>query len=162
MSTELDSAKLSDIIKLATQEIISQTEDFIESVSEKSIGTDTVSFMVNGTKTILNRDDYNLLKEKNNAIRLKMKADIKALTAQFKADLKNEANPENEEKMENTETSKENLFKSRGLQFFKRKNKIIPLKMKTDIKLLLNDLEKSPGAGSLIFYMINLSVPVIL
>jgi len=42
MSTKLDSSKLSDIIKLATQEIISQTEDFIESVSEKSIGSDTV------------------------------------------------------------------------------------------------------------------------
>lgn len=121
MSTKLDSSKLSDIIKLATQEIVSQTEDFIESVSEKSIGSDTVSLMVNGTKTILNRDDYNLLKEKNNAIRLKMKADIKALTAQFKADLKNKANPENQEKTESTETPKESLFKSIGLQFSKRK-----------------------------------------
>ncbi len=125
MSTKLDSSKLSDIIKLATQEIISQTEDFIESVSEKSIGSDTVSLMVNGTKTILNREDYNLLKEKNNAIRLKMKADIKALTAQFKADLKadlkNQANPENEENTESTETPKGNLFKSIGQQFSKRK-----------------------------------------
>ncbi|WP_252234852.1 hypothetical protein [Clostridium sp. CH2] len=91
MSNELDIAKLSDIIQSITQEIVSNTENFIKSVSENSIGTDTVSIMINGKEIILNRNDYNALKAQNDVIRLKMKTDIKTLTEQFKANIKNKA-----------------------------------------------------------------------
>lgn len=91
MSNELDSAKMSHIIQSATQEIVSNTEKFLKYVSENSIGIDTVSIMMNGKEIILNRNDYNELKAQNNAIRLKMKIDIKTLTEQFKSDIKNKA-----------------------------------------------------------------------
>lgn len=89
MSNTLDSKKLSDIIKSATQETIKLTESFAKSAAENPVGTDTVSVMVNGEKITLSIDDYNLLKSQNNEIRMKMKADIKSLTNPFKEDLKN-------------------------------------------------------------------------
>ena len=90
MSNALDSAKLTDIIQLATQEMVNLTEAFAQSIEGNSAGTETISIMVNGKETILSRDDYALLKAQTDAIKLKRKADIKALTNQFKASLKNE------------------------------------------------------------------------
>lgn len=90
MSNELDSAKLNDIIQQATQEMVNRTEAFIQSTEGNSAGTDTISIMVNGEKTILSRDDYALLKAETEAIKLKRKADIKDLTNKIKASIKDE------------------------------------------------------------------------
>ncbi len=88
MSKILESAKISDIIRSATQKITSQTEAFIKSVAGKPVGTDTISIMVNGDKIILNQSDYKLLKAQNDAVKIKMKEDIMALTGKHKESLK--------------------------------------------------------------------------
>lgn len=92
MPNKLESAKISDIIQSATQEIVSQTEAFIKSVAGKPLGTETISVMINGDKIILNQDDYKLLKAQNDVVKAKMKEDIKALTDKYKASLKAEPN----------------------------------------------------------------------
>lgn len=91
MSNTLDSGKLSDIIQSATQEIVSRTEAFIQSVKDDPVGSDTISVMLNGEETVLSRENYNLLKAQNDETKTRMKADMKALTAQFKTNLKNES-----------------------------------------------------------------------
>jgi len=84
MSKKIDSAKLSAIIHAATQERINQTDAFIKSVDNKPLGPNTISIMVNGTTFSLNQEDYHILQTQNEAIKLKMKADIKTLNRQFK------------------------------------------------------------------------------
>lgn len=88
MSNRLDGAKISDIIQLATTEIINNTEKFIESIDKNPTGTDTTSIMVNGVEIALSQAHYALLKAQNNVINQKMKADIKSLTAKFKKSFK--------------------------------------------------------------------------
>lgn len=92
MSNALDSKKLSDIIREATCECVSRTEAFIRNIKDEPTGIDTVTVMLNGQKSILSRESYNLLKEQNDATKLKMKADIKTLTNQFKASKKESQN----------------------------------------------------------------------
>lgn len=89
MSNTLDSAKLSDIIQSTTQEMVSNTEAFIQSVKDNPVGSDTITVMLNGEETVLSKDNYNLLKAQNDVTKMRMKADIKALIAQFKTNLKN-------------------------------------------------------------------------
>lgn len=89
MSNKLDSAKLSDIIQSATQEMVSNTESFIQSVKDDSVGSETITSMLNGKEIVLSKENYNLLKEKNDAIKTKMKADIKELAAQIKTNIEN-------------------------------------------------------------------------
>ena len=89
MSNKLDSAKLSDIIQSATQEMVSNTESFIQSVKDDSVGSETITSMLNGKEIVLSKENYNLLKEKNDAIKTKMKADIKELAAQLKTNIEN-------------------------------------------------------------------------
>ncbi len=84
MSTTLESAKISELIQSATQKIVSQTEEFIQSVKGKPVGMDTISMMINGEKILLNQDDYLLLKAQNDAIKQKMKEEIKALMNSIK------------------------------------------------------------------------------
>ena len=90
MATKLNSAKLSDIINLITQEKINTTESFIQTTGENSTEADAVSIMVNGKEAILSLSDYNLLNAKNKELSLNMKTEIKTLIEQFKANLKNE------------------------------------------------------------------------
>lgn len=89
MSNKLDSAKLSDIIQSATQEMVSNTESFIKSVKDDPVGSETITSMLNGKEIVLSKENYNLLKEKNDAIKTKMKADIKELAAQLKTNIEN-------------------------------------------------------------------------
>ena len=103
MATTLNSAKLSYIINLITQEKINTTESFIQTAGENSTEADAVSIMVNGKETLLSLSDYNLLKAKNKELSLKMKAEIKTLTGQFKANLKNEIKKKIAESNENNE-----------------------------------------------------------
>ncbi len=91
MSNTLDSAKLSDIIHSATQEMVSRTEAFIKSVKDGPVGPDAISIMLNGTETVLSRENYNLLKAQNDETKTRMKADLKAIAAQFKTNLKKES-----------------------------------------------------------------------
>ncbi|HBD86363.1 MAG TPA: hypothetical protein DC001_02940 [Clostridiales bacterium] len=91
MSNTLDSAKLSDIIHSATQEMVSRTEAFIKSVKDDPVGSDTITVMLNGTETVLSRENYNLLKAQNDETKTRMKADLKAIAAQFKTNLKKES-----------------------------------------------------------------------
>mgnify|MGYP001023975150 CR=1 FL=1 len=91
MSNTLDSAKLSDIIQSATQEMVSRTESFIQSVKDDPVGSDAISIMLNGKETVLSRANYNLLKAQNDATKQQMKVDIKALSTQYKESLKNKS-----------------------------------------------------------------------
>lgn len=79
MAKRIDSAKLGRLIREGTRETIANSESFIESLGGKEPGPETVSIMINGVETRLAREDYNALKEQNDAIKQKMKADIKAL-----------------------------------------------------------------------------------
>lgn len=45
---------------------------------------DAVSVMVNGKKTMLSKESYQLLNEQNQATKLQLKKEIHALLAQFK------------------------------------------------------------------------------
>lgn len=91
MSNALDSAKLSDIIQSATQEMVSRTESFIQSVKDDPVGPDTITVMLNGKETVLSRENYNLLKAQNDVTKTRMKADMKSIATQFKADLKDKS-----------------------------------------------------------------------
>lgn len=91
MSNTLDSARLSDIIQSATQEMVSRTEAFLEAVKDDPVGSDTISIMLNGKETILSREKYSLLKAQNDATKKQMKEDIKALSAEYKTSLKNKS-----------------------------------------------------------------------
>ena len=91
MANTLDSAKLSNIIHLSTQEMVSRTEAFIQSIKDDPIGSDTITVMLNGKEIVLSRENYNLLKAQNDATKTQMKADMKALTTQVKMNL--EKNP---------------------------------------------------------------------
>lgn len=87
MSKTLDNARLTDIIQSATREMVEKTEAFIQAAKGKPAGPDTVSVMVNGKETILSQEDYAKLKAQTESIKLKRKADIKALVKEFKSNL---------------------------------------------------------------------------
>ena len=80
------------IYSTATQKIINDTEQFLQSISGKPIGDDTVTIMINGKEKILNTIDYTSLKEITKATKAQMKADIKVIKDKYKADLANELN----------------------------------------------------------------------
>lgn len=88
MSNALDSVRLSDIIQSATQEIVTCTESFLQSVKEEPVGPETITVMLNGKKTNLSRENYNLLKSQTEEIKVRMRAEMKAISAQFKTDSK--------------------------------------------------------------------------
>ena len=94
MPKQLDSTKLTAFVRAAAEEIIAQTEDFTESVGDKTNGEETVSVMINGAKMELNQEDYVALKARNNAIRKDMKAKIKTLTNAFAEEIKEEIEAE--------------------------------------------------------------------
>ncbi|GEM_PF-6677602 len=89
MSNISESAKLSDLIQAATQEIVGHTEEWIHSVKNVPAGPDTVTVMMNGEKIALSRESYQQLKAQNEDTKRKLKAEIKALLAeQTKANFK--------------------------------------------------------------------------
>ncbi len=87
MSNTLDSAKLSALIQSATKEMVNRMETFIQSVQDDPVGSDTITVILNGEKTVLSRENYNALKEQNAATKMKLKTDINALTDQFRASI---------------------------------------------------------------------------
>ena len=76
MSEKLDRTNLTSLIHTTTQEIISNTKSFIQSVNHKPLGTDTVTIMMNGLKVELNKEDYYEMKLQNNEIKAKIKKDM--------------------------------------------------------------------------------------
>lgn len=88
MSNTLDSGKLSNIIELATQEMVNRTESFVQAAKDEPVGTDTITVMLNGEEAVLSKDNYHLLKAQNDATKTQMKADVKALITQFKTNFK--------------------------------------------------------------------------
>ena len=105
MSSGIDGSKLSHLIQSATQETVTRTEDFIKSVKGKPIDTDSITVMVNGVKTDLNRDDYAALKKLNNQAHSEMKANIKSLTKQFKESSKAESKNAKNSLVDNEEST---------------------------------------------------------
>lgn len=82
---QLDSKSISEIISKGTIQIISDTEKFVESVADVPLGEDTVTMMINGKSSTINKSDYDRLQEVNNRTKAGMKAKIKAITDEFKA-----------------------------------------------------------------------------
>lgn len=91
MSNTLDSDKLSQIIQTATNEIVDRTENFIKSVEDNPVGTDTITVMFNGKEKPLSSENYCLLKSQNDLTKARMKAEMKAIISKFKEDMKEKA-----------------------------------------------------------------------
>lgn len=80
----IDSAKMSEIIKKATNVIIEQTEKYVASAGTDVSDEDAVKVTINGVESKLPKADYKVMKEQNKAIHDQMKADVKAIAAQIK------------------------------------------------------------------------------
>lgn len=90
MSTKLNSSNISDIIKNATESVITQTEESVSSLNEVPLTDDTVTVTINGVETTLNKEDYDKIKSANASVHAQMKLDIKNALDEFKNNLKAE------------------------------------------------------------------------
>lgn len=90
MSTNLDSSNISDIIKTATETVITQTEESVSTSNGADLTGDTVTVTINGVESTLNKDDYDKMKEENKVVHDQMKLDIKKALDDFKTNLKEE------------------------------------------------------------------------
>ncbi|MFV0342388.1 MAG: hypothetical protein ACK5JH_05765 [Anaerocolumna sp.] len=88
MSNSFNNDKMIDLIQTAMQERVQRTTAFMDSTEDKEKGADTVSIMLNGVTKTVSKEDYKLLKTENTKTKQQMKDAIKALTAEFKTDLK--------------------------------------------------------------------------
>lgn len=70
---------MSEIIMAAARQTVEQTQEAIRLAEGKEIGEDAVTIMVNGEETKLNLSDYELLKQKNREVHLRMKEQLRAL-----------------------------------------------------------------------------------
>lgn len=122
---KINSSELSKVINQSTNEIITNTENFIKKVKTENLGKDTVTIMINGSKSNVNQDDYIKLKEQNSISKLELKKNIKSLVKPYKENLKS-----NLEKSNNNKNSKKKLTVK------KQKNKW------NFIKLIRNKFEK--------------------
>lgn len=84
MSNNLDANQLTNIITEATEKIVNKTETTINTLTDNVLGSETVTVMLNGVETTLNKIDYEQMKAETSAIHAKMKNDIKAVVSTFK------------------------------------------------------------------------------
>lgn len=94
---KLDSSLIANLVQEATEKVIDNTNKFLDAVSTKPLGEDTITVMMNGTETEINKSDYNEMKAQNDAIRAEMKAKVAAVVKEFKDNVKKQKAKERED-----------------------------------------------------------------
>lgn len=70
---------MSKIIKESARKTVEQTQAAVRLAEEKEPGKDSVTIMLNGAETKLNRSDYEMLKHSNREVQLQMKRQLRDL-----------------------------------------------------------------------------------